>query len=241
MNVIEKDGELFDFATTRDTKQFGLVLSSICGEDDLDLLDRFLKVLSLEFAEDSSKFTPNGNLYLQCHTELISKSSCLFNNVLPMVYESQEAANSAIERISRNSGISNTKVFDKMEVIDLNSFITFIRENPFDFSFHNDINFKKKERTLTVNLKHLDMKRLESDVLALVKAKGINLSLGETYSIKCQYAQLENVVHDSIQNLKLEIISELCKEIALRNTSQEINNQSLNLNDIIEVISRVKS
>ena len=55
----------------------------------------------------------------------------------------------------------------------------------------------------------MDAKLLEQFTLRLIKKNGIDVDIGAQHSIKCQFAQIENVVRDALNEIKAEMVSEL--------------------------------
>lgn len=48
----------------------------------------------------------------------------------------------------------------------------------------------------------MDTKLLEQLAVKLMKKNGVTIDSGAQYSVKCQYAQVENIVRDTITELK---------------------------------------
>jgi len=55
----------------------------------------------------------------------------------------------------------------------------------------------------------MDTKLLEQLILELMLKNNVNLDSGAHNSIKCQYAQLENIVRDVIAEMKSSIIRDI--------------------------------
>jgi len=58
-------------------------------------------------------------------------------------------------------------------------------------------------------MSEFNTKLLEELTLKLMKKNGVNFDSGAQYSVKCQFAQVENILRDAISEMKVKITDDL--------------------------------
>ncbi len=59
----------------------------------------------------------------------------------------------------------------------------------------------------------MDTKQLEQLTLHFMKKHGVRFDCGAQYSVKCQFAQLENIIRDVIEEMEGDGLSKLFSEL----------------------------
>ena len=211
------------------TKRFGVVISSLCSQSLLDSLEQFYQDLNLGFAEKSSAFSYLSAHHLQVHTTEDSRE-CVFNNLLPYVYESEAQAHAALKSLKANSGYGATKIFYECAIVDVEKVEHHLAVHPFHFCSANSLVFDKpniqlardNEEKLGLFFEMVD--RLLSHQLDLTGAldgKPISSSLSLIFTIKkgggsasYRLKASELLNEKQIDALALKIATTLVKDIA---------------------------
>jgi len=57
--------------------------------------------------------------------------------------------------------------------------------------------------------KKVDTKLLEQLTIKLMKKNGVSIDIGAQYSVKCQYAQIENIIRDVINEIRSSALDDM--------------------------------